>query len=239
MLKKSVIGGLLALSFTQSALSDESVVRKNLQNKFPGAEIQSVAKTPINGLYEVVLEGQMLYADEKADYVLVGNLVEVKTQRNLTAERMRDLFKVNFDALPFDKAIKVVKGNGKRRIAVFSDPDCPFCRKLEKDLEGVDNVTIYTFLYPIEGLHPDATAKAKAIWCAPDRAKAWSDMMLRNTLPKNNGKCKNPVDEIVALGQKLRISGTPTIIFSDGRVVPGAVPPEQLEKLMDAAGKSS
>jgi thiol:disulfide interchange protein DsbC len=236
MLKK-IFAGLFCVTLSVSiASADEAAIKHNLQTRFPGAEVQNVAKTPVKGIYEVIMEGRLIYVDENADYLFVGNLVDAKSQRNLTEERMRQLLKVDFDALPLDLAIKIVKGNGKRRMAVFSDPDCPFCHKLEKDLQSVTNVTIYTFLYPIAGLHPAAGEKAKAIWCAPDRAKAWNDFMQQGKLPKGVA-CETPIEKIAELGRKLRVTGTPTIIFADGRMVPGAVPAAQLEQLLGAVQK--
>lgn len=218
-----------------TAQADEAAIKKNLQERFAGATIKHVAKSPVKGMYEVVMDGQLLYTDEKADYLFVGTLVEAKTQRNLTEARMRELFKVNFSSLPIDLAIKVVKGDGKRKMVVFSDPECPFCRKLEKELESVNNVTIYTFLYPIASLHPNAGEKSKAIWCAPDRAKAWNDLMLKGIEPKNGSTCDTPLAKLAELGKKYNVTGTPTIIFEDGRLVPGAVPAAELEKFLSAA----
>jgi thiol:disulfide interchange protein DsbC len=231
---KRILAGLLCLALSPLAFADEAAIKQNLQTRFPGAEVQNIAKTPIKGVYEVIMEGRLIYTDENADYLIIGSLVDAKSQRNLTEERVRQLFKVNFDALPLDLAIKIVKGDGKRRMAVFSDPDCPFCHKLEKDLQSITNVTIYTFLYPLAGLHPAAGEKAKAIWCAPDRVKAWNDFMQKGKLPKAVS-CETPIEKIAELGQKLRVTGTPTIIFADGRMVPGVVPAAQLEKLLDAS----
>lgn len=229
---------LTLLLFAASASADEAALRKNLQARFPGIQVQNVAKSPIKGLYEVVLQGRLIYVDEKADYFILGSIIDAKTRRNLTEARMRQLFRVRFDTLPLDLAIKVVKGNGRRKIAVFSDPDCPYCRQLEQELKGIDNVTVYTFLFPIDSLHPGASSKAKAIWCAPDRARAWTAWMQEGKPPPAGADCATPLARLAALGAKLNVNGTPTIVFADGRVVPGAVPLPQLEKLLDAsAGK--
>jgi thiol:disulfide interchange protein DsbC len=218
-----------------AALANEAAVRKNIEARFPGVPIRSVAKAPIKGLYEVVLQGRLLYVDEDASHLFIGSILDTKTRQNLTEERMRQLFRVKFDTLPLDKAIKVVKGNGRRRMAVFSDPDCPYCVKLEKELQGVNNVTVYTFLFPLDSLHPGASAKAKAIWCAPDRARAWDDWMRERRLPRTGAACATPLAQIAKLGRKLGVNGTPTIIFADGKVVPGAVSVRQLERLLNAA----
>ena len=163
---------------------------------------------------------------------MVGSVVDAKTKRNLTEERIRDLMRVKFDALPFEDAIKIVKGNGKRKLAVFEDPDCPFCKRVEADIAQLDNYTLYVFLYPIEQLHPDATAKSNKVWCAKDRVKAWQDLMFKNQVPKNKGDCETPIGRNIALANQLNINGTPALIFEDGRLAPGAIPKEQIEKFL-------
>ncbi len=221
-----------------TAHADEAAIKKNIEAKFPGAKVQSVAKTPYAGLYEVLVEGpQLIYSDDKAKYVFMGAVLDLDAQKNLTEERMQKLTAVKFDTLPLGDAIKVVKGNGSRKIAVFSDADCPYCKKFEQELVNVTDITVYNFLMPLEQLHPDAGKKSRQIWCAPDKAKAWDDWMMKGTLPKNDGSCDNPVAKTVQLGQKLGVQGTPTIIFADGRRVPGMVPAAKLEQLL--AGKTS
>ncbi len=225
---------LLSLLAT-AAYADEGLIKKTIETKFPGAKVQTVTKTSYAGLYEVVTEGpQIIYADEKANYLFMGAMLDLKSQKNLTEERMQKLTAVKFDALPFESAIKVVKGNGSRKIAVFADADCPYCKKFEQELANVKDITVYTFLYPIDSLHPDAGKKSKQIWCAPDRVKAWDDWMLKNTLAKNDGNCDNPVAKTVELGKKLGVNGTPTIVFADGRRVPGMVPAAKLEQMLGA-----
>ncbi len=238
MFKRTLLSTvLLASLLAYTAKADEAGIKKTLLEKFPGAAIASITKTPYSGLYEVLIDGQIVYTDENANYLFVGSVVDVKTRQNLTNERLEKLNAVKFDSLPFADAIKTVKGNGKRKLAIFSDPDCPYCRKLEQELTKVSNVTIYTFLYPIVSLHPDANANAKAIWCAPDRNKAWDDAMLRGVMPKNSGNCKNPVESNIALGNKYRVTGTPTLIFENGQRVPGMVPADKVNELLDAVGK--
>jgi thiol:disulfide interchange protein DsbC len=180
-------------------------------------------------LYEVQFDEQIVYTDAKVTYVLVGSIYEAATKKNLTEAKQREYSRVAFDSLPLNLAFKKVKGNGQRKIAVFSDPDCPFCARLEQELKGIDNVTIYTFLYPIDQLHPDAARKSKLIWCAPDKVKAWDAFFESGALPKNSGDCDNPVAATNALGQKLRVTATPTLVFADGSVVPGALPAQRLE----------
>jgi thiol:disulfide interchange protein DsbC len=221
-----------AKSAPAPAASDAGVaaITKTLEQKFPGAAIRNVARTPYFGLYEAQVDEQLIYTDSKAAYVMVGAVYDTESKRNLTEARMRELNRVAFSSLPLDLAIKKVKGNGERKLAVFSDADCPFCAKLETELKGIDNVTIYTFLYPIDQLHPDAARKSRMIWCAPDKTKAWDDFFASGKLPDNNGDCRNPVQVTAELGRKMRVSATPTLVFADGSVIPGALPAAQLEQ---------
>ena len=228
---------LLALLFLAgAAAADEASVRKAVQEKFPDAKIESVTKTPYFGLYEVYLAGELLYTDENVTYFFIGNVLDAKNFRNLSEERKRKLSAIKFDTLPLDMAIKIVKGNGKRKVAIFSDPYCPFCQRLEHDMVNVTDVTIYTFLYPIESLHPGATEKAKAIWCSTDRVKAWNDFMLNRSGPDAKSSCDTPVDKIVQYGQNKGFNGTPTLIFADGEVIPGAVSAAQMERMLNSLG---
>ncbi|MDP2056907.1 MAG: DsbC family protein, partial [Thiobacillus sp.] len=160
------------LMFAATAQANESVIRKALTQQFPGATLSSVQKTPYSGLFEVYLDGQLIYVDAQAQYVFTGDVIDLKNRTNLTQARLNQLQAVKWDTLPLGNALKTVKGNGARKLVVFSDVDCPYCRKFEAELTKVDNITIYTFLYPIEGLHPKAVQASKQIWCAPDRNKA-------------------------------------------------------------------
>ena len=229
---------LVLFVFAGAAAADEASVKKAVQAKFPQSSVESVTKTPYFGLYEVYIDKDIFYTDEKLSYIILGNIFDGKTMQNLSAERKRKLSAIKFDTLPLDLAIKIVKGNGKRKVAIFSDPDCPFCQRLERDMLNVTDVTIYTFLYPIESLHPGATEKAKAIWCSSDRVKAWNDLMLNRAGPEVNASCDNPVDKIIDFGQSKGIRGTPTLIFADGRVIPGAIPPAQLEQILNGMGSN-
>ncbi len=226
---------LLLSALTGSACADEESVKKQLAERFPDLTVSSVKKAPVAGWYEVFAGQQMFYTDEKAEFVFVGNIIDAKTKRNLTQERIQDLLRVRFDALPFEDAIKIVKGNGVRRLATFEDPDCPYCKRLGADLAQLDDYTLYVFLLPIDQLHPKAVEKSARIWCAPDRAKAWLDYMLNNKLPANKPDCATPIARIAQLANELRIQGTPAIVFEDGRLVPGAVPKERLEELLTQA----
>ena len=222
-----------AKSGDAAAASEAATVKRLLQQKFPGAEVNNVGKSGLFGLYEAQFDGQLVYTDAKVTYVIVGSIYEAATKRNLTEERNRQLNRVAWDSLPFELAMKKVKGNGSRKLVIFSDADCPFCARLESELKGVDDVTIYTFLYPIDQLHPDAARKSKIIWCSPDRIKAWDEFFASGKLPDNKGECETPLAATHDLGQKLRVSATPTLVFADGSIVPGALPRERLEAELD------
>lgn len=232
-----VLAGLtLAGGFARLAQADQASdkLKAVLQDRLgTDAQIKGIAKTPVPGLYEVNLGTQVIYSNASGDYVLLGDLVDTRTRANLTQARLAELNKVDFASLPLGDAVKVVKGNGKRKIAVFSDPNCPYCRKLEQSLKSIDNVTVYTFLYPV--LTPDSTVKSKAVWCSADRGKAWEAWMIERKSPGGAGNCDTTaIDKNLALGQKLGVTGTPTIILADGRRLPGALPTEQLEKEISA-----
>ena len=197
----------------------------------PNVEIKSVTKSPLAGLYEINLGSQVVYSDATGRYVLNGDLLDTQTATNLTQERLAELNRVKWSDLPLDRAVKWVKGNGARKIAVFSDPNCPYCKKLETTLQSVDNVTVYTFLYPV--LSPDSTAKSKAIWCATDRAKTWESWMLDHRAPSGAGTCDTTaLDKNLALGRGMNVTGTPTIFLPDGRRLPGAVSADQLNQAL-------
>jgi thiol:disulfide interchange protein DsbC len=175
---------------------------------------------------------QIVYADASGDYLIVGSMVDTQTKKNLTEARLNDHGKIDFKSLPLDKAIKVVKGNGSRVFAVFSDPDCPFCQQLEKSLLPVTDVTMYVFLFPIASLHPQAPAKAHAIWCAKDRSQAWNDWMHEKKLPPDTSCSGDPVDALQRLGDSLHINSTPTLFFANGRRVAGAISTKDIEAIL-------
>jgi thiol:disulfide interchange protein DsbC len=212
-----------------AAAKDAAAVKKLLETKFPGAVISNVSRSPYFGLYEVQFDERIVYTDAKVTYVVVGAIFDADSKRNLTEARMRQLNRVAWDELPLDLAFKRVKGNGTRRMAIFADADCPFCRKLEADVKRLDDVTIYTFLFPLDQLHPDASRKSAIIWCAPDRAKAWDEFFDSGKLPDNGGDCPTPIKDTAALGERLHVVATPTLVFADGTIVPGAIPLAQLE----------
>jgi thiol:disulfide interchange protein DsbC len=215
------------------AFADEDVLREAMKTIYPELPIKSIKKTDYNDLYEVFIGSQIIYTNDAFDFLIVeGRVVDPKTKTDLTELRLEELNRINFNDLPLSDAIKVVKGDGKRKIAIFSDVDCPYCKRLEKkELSNINNITIYTFLYPL-AIHPEAEEKSKKIWCAKDRAKAWNEYIFKDKLPKNSGDCKTPINKIVKLGKDLGISSTPTIILSNGKRVPGAIPYKQLEEYL-------
>ena len=212
-----------------AATREAAAVKKLLEEKFPGAPVSSVSKSPYFGLYEAQFEDRIIYTDAKVTYVVVGSIYDANTKQNLTDARQRELNRVAWDSLPLDLAFKRVKGKGTRKFAMFSDPDCPFCKRIEHDIKGLDDVTIYTFLFPIDQLHPDASRKAAILWCTADRGKAWDAFFEAGTLPDNKGECATPIKDTALLGNRLRVAATPTLVFADGSVVPGALPLAQLE----------
>jgi thiol:disulfide interchange protein DsbC len=201
--------------------------------------VSSVCRTPF-GLLEVIVDGEIFYVDERANYLINGNAFDLRSSENLTAQRKEDAFRIDFSTLPLDLAVKTVRGDGSRTLAIFEDPNCPYCKRFEKDIATLGNATIYTFLYPI--LSRDAKApddsypKSKSIWCAPDRPAAWAQVMLEGRhLDFAPDSCKDPLAEILALGQKLHVVGTPTIIFTDGRRAPGMIPIDRVEHMIAEA----
>ncbi|MDW8322919.1 MAG: DsbC family protein [Burkholderiales bacterium] len=235
----TLIVSILTALVAGSAAAGEREIRQAVQALAPEAKVVSVRPTPIAGLHEVVLDGPrgptLVYASAKGDYLILGELLDVKNRRNLTGERMDDLTRIKFDSLPLGQAIKIVQGNGRRRLAVFSDPDCPYCRKVEQELVKLKDVTIYMFPYPLP-MHPDAARKSRLVWCSRDRAAAWRDMMLNNKLPEGvNPDCDHPVDKNLALGARLRVEGTPALFFADGRRLPGYAEAARIEQMLAAA----
>ena len=235
MLKKLLPLALASL-FVASVNADEAEIKKAMETKL-GAKVESVTKSGYLGLYEIYADGNILYTDEKMTaFIAGGQLIEGKTMKNLTEERMRKLTAIKFSELPFERAIKQVRGEGKRVMATFEDPNCGYCKRLAKDMLKLDNVTVYTFLLPI--LSEDSIKKSKQIWCSADRSKAWNDWMVNNTSPGAKADCDtSTIDKVVALGQKLNIRGTPTIFLSNGERIPGAVSLAKLEQSMAAAAK--
>lgn len=215
------------------AQAQEAAIRKNLSERLPQmGKIDEVGKTPMPGLFEVRVGTDLYYTDSEGNFLLHGQLIDTKRQQNLTEERQEKLLAIDFAALPLKDAFTIVRGNGKRKIAVFEDPNCGYCKRFERDLQKVDNITIHMFLYPILG--PDSTEKSRNLWCSKDKGKAWLDWMVRDTLPAAASCDSSALARNVEFGRKYKITGTPTIVFADGTRVPGAIPAQQVEKLLAA-----
>lgn len=228
LLKTALSASVLALALHASA--QEAAIRKNLAERIPQLQkIDEISKSPISGLYEIRVNGtEIYYTDAEANYLLQGNLIDTKLRRNLTEERIDKLTAISFDALPLKDAFTIVRGNGKRKLAVFEDPNCSYCKRFERDLQKVDNITIHMFLYPI--LSADSTEKSRHIWCAKDKSKAWLDWMVRDK-PATAASCDTTaLDRNLEIGHKHKITGTPTLIFADGSRVPGAISAADVEK---------
>lgn len=224
--------GALALGLVSFAHAQEATIRKNLAERLPNLpKIDEVSKTPMPGLYEVRVNGaDILYTDAEGNFLIQGSLIDTHAKTNLTEERVEKLTAIPFKDLPFKDSFTIVKGNGKRKLAVFEDPNCGYCKRFERDLAKIDNVTVHVFLYPI--LSKDSADKSKAVWCAKDKGKTFTDWMVKD-IPPPAATCDTAaVDRNVEFGKKNRITGTPTLFFVDGARVPGAIPPERIEKLL-------
>jgi thiol:disulfide interchange protein DsbC len=207
-----------------------AAARAEAVRKFPGQTVISVRKTPVEGRYAVVLApAQVAASGGRSDYVLTRATIDIPNRTEFAESRPAPSRRIDFAQLPLERAIKTVRGNGERKIAVFSDPDCPYCKRLEREtLSKADNITIYTFLFPLDQ-HSDAQRKSGLIWCAPDRDQAWRDWMQAGALPVMQGACATPLASNLALGRKLGVHATPTLIFSQGDLLPGAIDMETLE----------
>ena len=232
------MGALLTISILTTACAQtdtEEAIKKSIGPKLGmGVVVDSVKKTPYSGLYEVQVGEDIFYTDEKMQYLFVGSIMDLSGHKNLTKKRQQSLSSVKFSDLPFDLAFKQVKGDGKRVIAVFEDPNCAYCKKLRKALQSVDNITIYTFMYDI--LSDDSAIKSRNVWCSADPAKTWNDWMIRGIpAPEAPQSCTtNPHEKIKALGAKLHINGTPAIFFADGTRIPGFVDAAAIEEKLNS-----
>jgi thiol:disulfide interchange protein DsbC len=226
---------LLAAVSSVAAQPAADVVGERIRAKYPNTQFRQISKTAVPGIYEVVMGQNVAYSDESGRYFFFGRLFDMEQQRDLTEPRMQEVGTIDVSTLPLELAIKSVRGSGRRTLVVFSDPDCPFCKRLEQSLEKVGDVTIYTFVYPLSQIHPDARRKAIAVWCSADRDAAWRAWMTRGVEPAAPAKdCVHPVDRIVALAQQLGIRGTPTMFSGDGRRVSGALGAEAIESFLSA-----
>jgi thiol:disulfide interchange protein DsbC len=234
-----VVAAVAAVLLASLALANEAVIRKVLESKMGGVKIEGIQPGPIPGLFEVryrSAEGvQVLYTDANANHIILGEIYQANSSRNLTEERKRKLNAIKFESLPLDMAVKVQRGNGKRVMAMFSDPYCPACRQFEKSLAQIDNVTIYIFMYPV--IRPENTEHSRAVWCSPDRAKAWLELAAapKPKIPDAGVGCGDPVDKVLKLGRGLAVNSTPTIILANGERVTGGLAAPDLKDLLDQA----
>jgi thiol:disulfide interchange protein DsbC len=234
----ALIGAALAAPCVAQITTPESVAAV-LKTTYPGTTFGAVSHTQWPGVFEVAVGNNLAYVDASGQYFLFGHLYDMKSQRDLTAERKDTIARIDFATLPLNDALKEIRGNGARTLVIFSDPDCPYCKKLESEIAPLTNVTIHTFLMPIASLHPQAQAKAISVWCAPNRIEAWHALMRRDqNVPGKT--CVHPIDRNIALAERLGISGTPTLVAADGRVLAGAGNLAQIEDwLARSTGKSA
>jgi thiol:disulfide interchange protein DsbC len=234
LIKSATLAGMLAASLLAGlAQADEAAIRKAIAERLPKlGKIDEVNKTPMPGLFEVRVGAELYYTDPEGNFLVLGQLIDTRLQRNLTEERQDKLLAIDFSALPVKDAFTIVRGNGKRKIAVFEDPNCGYCKKFERDLQKVDNVTVYMFLYPILGA--DSTDKSRNIWCAREKGKAWQDWMVRDQAAPSATCDVEALARNVEFGRKYKITGTPTLVFTDGTRVPGAIGAPQVEKMLAA-----
>ena len=211
-------------------------IRATLHERIPDLQVESIHKSPLPGLYELNTGVELLYTND-GTLIFAGRIVDSKSREDLTAARWNELNAIDFNALPLDLAIKSVRGDGSRKLAVFADPLCPYCRQLEQEMQGVTNVTVYTFLFPLETLHPGASVKSVDIWCSKDRSSAWSKWMLQKTEPGDTRCTGAPIDKLQALGEKIHIDSTPTLFTADGKRIRGAIKHNEIEQLLASTHK--
>ena len=232
----SLLPVALAMTFAHAAIAQEAVIRKNLAERLPDfPKIDEISKSAIPGLYELRIGSEILYTDERGDHVIEGSIIDTRTRSNLTQARIDKITAIDFAALPLKDAIVWKQGTGARKLVVFADPNCGYCKKFETEMQQVKDVTVYTFLYPILG--GDSPDKARNIWCAKDNGAVWRDWMIHGAAPaRSMGACDtSALQRNVALGRKYRVTGTPALVFEDGKRVPGALSPDQVEKQLAAS----
>ena len=230
------LAALLLLAALPAA-ANEAAIRKALEGKLEGGRIEGIQPAPVPGLWEVRYRGadgvQLLYSDATGTHIIQGRIFELRSDRDLTEERMRKLNAVRFDSLPLDLTVKVQRGSGRRVLAMFSDPYCPACRSFERTLAQIDDITIYIFMYPV--IRPENANHSRAVWCSPDRAKAWLELAAaaQPKVPAADASCANPVDQVLAVGRKLRVNATPTLFLANGERISGGLALSDLRKMLD------
>lgn len=232
---------LILCLLVPAAHANEAAIRKALGPVLGGTKIEAVQPAAIPGLFEVRISGrdgpQLLYTDPQGNFILDGSLFDAKSGRNLTEDRLRKFTAISFASLPLELAVKVQRGNGRRVLAIFSDPYCPACKQFEKALAQIDDITIYYYMYPV--IRPELAEHSKAVWCAPDRAKAWIDLALHGKPITAKAKCEVPMEKMLELGKSLRVNSTPTLILATGERLRGGLPPDQMRGVLDEAMKEA
>jgi len=232
---------LAAAFFSLPALADEAQIRQAIEAKLGGAKVDDIQPTPISGVFEVRFQSrdgpQIVYTDAAGSYIFTGHLIDSKNDRDLTEDRLQKLTSIEFKSLPLDMAVKIQRGNGRRAIAMFSDPYCPYCRRFEQTLLQLDDITIYVFMYPV--IRPENADQSRAVWCSKDRAKAWLELAAseRPKVPTAGAGCANPVDKLLELGRSLRVTGTPTLFFANGERSGGGMELAALRAKLDEVAK--
>jgi len=227
---------IAAVALSSAALADEADLRRTLEPKL-GVQIDGIEPGPVPGLYEVRYRSpqgvQVIYVDATGNYVIQGKIYDLRSERDLTEERLRKLNAIKFESLPLDLAVKVQRGDGKRVLAMFSDPYCPACRQFERSLAQIDNVTIYVFMYPV--IRPENIDHSRMVWCSADRAKAWLELAAapKPKVPNAPKSCGDPVDKVLKLGRSLAVNSTPTLVLANGERVSGGLSAEDLKELLD------
>lgn len=229
---------LLILAVAGAVHADDAQIRRVIEAQIDGAKVEGIEPAPL-GLYEVRVRTargvQVVYSDATAEHLFIGRIYDTKAERDITTERLRKLNAVKFDQLPFEQAVKIQRGNGKRVFAMFSDPHCPYCRQFEQTLQKMDDITLYIFMFPV--IRPDLADHSKAVWCSADRGKAWVDLALNGKVPPAKPSCPNPVEKNVELGQRLGVSATPTLIFTNGERVSGLLQVTDLNEELEKTAK--
>ena len=232
MIRVCLTAALLLLGL--AARADEAQIRRVIEEKLGGAKVEGIQPGPL-GLFEVRFRSgsgvRVVYTDANATHIILGKIYETQTDRDLTEERLRKLNAIKFESLPFEQAVKIQRGNGKRVLAMFSDPYCPACKQFEQTLQQLDDITIYVFMFPV--IRPELAEQSKSVWCSPDRGKAWLDLALRGRRPSASAGCSNPVDKNVELGHSLGVNSTPTLVFTNGERVAGGLRVADLTELLD------
>lgn len=230
--------GAFLLGTAMLARADEAAIRRSIEPKLGGAKIDAIQPAPVPGLFEVrfrTREGlQIWYTDPNGVFLIEGNIYDAKSERNLTEERIRKLSAIDFESLPFDLAVRIQRGNGRRALAVFADPYCPACLQFEKELAQIDDITLFVFMFPV--IRPERADHSRAVWCSSDRAKAWLELAQRHKRPVANASCKNPVDEVLELGRRMNVRATPTLYLANGERISGVIPADRLRAMLDDAG---